>query len=154
VLAGHVDERYELLRKRFSKHESLYFLFNYSLQGFLLIFTSSSLYFTFNSHRDVGKTLIFDEITFYAGVALALRGVYLEKVADSQLEEWKAAKRLGIEKKAESNDPAEQKQEALRKKFHRNCIDGLWSLCRHPNLYYELEFWFGLGLSSISVLKP
>lgn len=26
------------------------------------------------------------------------------------------------------------------------CVEGLWKHTRHPNLWYELQFWFGMAL--------
>jgi len=79
----------------------------------------------------------------------------LETVADMQLNYW-------VEKKKTKNyvpgagghSKEEQMQEQLRKKFYRNCIDGEWSKCRHPNLLHEIEFWFGIACMSMDFGTP
>lgn len=113
--------------------------------------TSSMLYFTFNSHQE--KPSVLDNVCFYTGALVALRGLYLEAKSDNQLEEWKFAKANGIKREVDPNNKEEVEKQKLREKFHRNCIDGLWAKTRHPNLYYELNFWFGLALSSVNLVS-
>merc|ERR1719264_1541755 len=155
VLKGHDDKRYALLRRKFGNSDlkmKAYFLFNYEWQASFLILTGSTLYFVFSgdtySEREFGPR---DWLTFGFGTLLSIKGLVMQLMADNQLEEWKAGFAAG--KKNDQQDefkgtPSKEEfeQREMRKKFHRNLIDGLWKYTRHPNLFHEIEFWLGLAI--------
>ena len=151
VLTGHEDKRYVALRKRFPNKMSLYFFFNYQLQAVLLIFTSSTLYWSFYKRSQDSSSMGYVEMfTWTAGMALAIKGVVMEAIADNQLEAWKENfSKNGAFKVTDEKASAHEQEKA---KFHRSCIDGLWATCRHPNLFHELEFWFGMGIIGLGDL--
>lgn len=144
------------------KWRTLYFFFNYQLQGFLLLLTGSCLFWLIRSKNPENGFVVstLNNVIFAAGFLFALRGLVLEAVSDNQLEEWKKAKKNNEYVKGpgehllagfRGNFKEEEQQEAMRKKFYRNCIDGEWAKCRHPNLLHEVEFWFGVALCSVDL---
>merc|ERR1711879_512161 len=102
-----------------------------------LAVTSSTLFFTFITTKNFGMVQYFN---FFAGAILAAKGIYYEAMADAQLAAWR--KRPSGSKTAEDHESTE-----LQSEFgDRVCVDGLWAKSRHPNLWYDLEFWIGIAL--------
>lgn len=182
VCKNHPDRRYDELKSNYPKSYKLFFLGNYQLQGVLLMFTSSSLYWAFYRRSQNPNTIVWEEwITWSVGMALAIKGLIMEGIADNQLEAWKAgfAKKramqpetpndkgdnkihqdnadgykLAEKDKSDSDDVIINENKPLKdddlvKKFHRSCIQGLWGRSRHPNLWYELEFWLGFSIIGV-----
>ena len=96
----------------------------------------------------------------------------MEGIADNQLETWKKnfqqANRLRAQAQDQNNGDYKLANKEgnssdevvvnegkplintdLKLKFHRSCIEGLWARTRHPNLWYELEFWIGFAIIGI-----
>jgi len=181
VFKSHPDRRYDELKSNYPNSYKLFFLFNYQLQGVLLMFTSSTLYWAFYRRSQNPNSICWEEwITFSVGMAMSIKGLVMEGIADNQLETWKAgfAKKkapqagapngdnkiqgenngdykLADKDKSDSdegviiNEQKPLKDDELKKKFHRSCIEGLWARTRHPNLWYELEFWFGFAIMGV-----
>jgi steroid 5-alpha reductase family enzyme len=147
VLTGHEDKRYVMLRKRLPNHMGLYFFFNYQLQAVLLVFTSSTLYWSFYKRSvDPASMSLLEMLTWAVGMGLATKGLVMEAIADNELEAWKANfSKNGAFKLTDAGADAVANKD-IKAKYHRSCIDGMWAKCRHPNLFHELEFWFGLGI--------
>ncbi len=83
IITGHKDPRYEELSK--NRNPYLYFLFQYEFQAFLIMFTSTPLYFVFREP----DTILW---TFYVGAVLCVIGIVFEGVADQQLQNYKKRK--------------------------------------------------------------
>lgn len=150
--AGLMDERYErLYQKRQSMNKDLYFLQNYFAQALIIMVVTSLNFWTFKKHSNNNGTFVtmLNTIVFAFGQLLSVKGVVLEAAADNQLDQWKISKqRYAYVPGPGGHSKEEQEHENLRKKFNKNCIDGEWAKCRHPNLFHELEFWFGIAFCS------
>jgi steroid 5-alpha reductase family enzyme len=160
------------LKSNYPKSYKLFFLLNYQLQGVLLMFTSSSLYWAFYRRSQDPTSICWQEwITWSVGMALASKGLIMEAIADKQLETWKKnfqqqnalraqaldhnngdyqlANKEGLSPDEMPNEGKPLNNADLKMKFHRSCIEGLWARTRHPNLWYELEFWLGYAIIGI-----
>ncbi len=107
-------------------------LFQISLVLFILLptvlvfFGCYPIHNVFSTRNDLGGLDLLAFMVTYCGIAF-------EMYADSQL-------RAAVRKNAATN------------KGNLFLYDkGLWSLCRHPNYFGEIMFWFGLSLFSVAV---
>lgn len=105
---------------RRQRNEIFYFLFQFQLQGILLTLTSIPLYFAFQERKLTNFN--------YFGIALCIIGIIGEAIADYQLQNYKNTR---------SNS-----QGIFR--------GGLFKHSRHPNLFFELTFWVGMGIFAIN----
>ena len=123
------DWRYTSFRVKF-QHRLSYFAFGFV--SFMLIptlivyFACVPMLFAFNSITPLN-------VLDLAAFLLTVTGICFESVADYQM--------------------FCLRDESLRRKSKNlHCMDtGLWSLCRHPNYFGEIMFWFGVfvfGLAS------
>lgn len=118
ILKPYVDPRYEKLAER--KNKTLYYFFQFQLQGVLCMFTAIPLYYVFQ----VGSFNILN----YLGVALCIVGIVGESIADHQLQQFK-------NRRSDSNSVFRE---------------GLFKNARHPNLFFELVFWTGMALIGVN----
>ena len=117
--SNHVDPRYEKLRK--NRNEFAFYLFQFQFQGILLTLTSIPLIYALQSNHSLN-------ILNYAGILMCIVGIIGEAVSDQQLQNYKDNNITGS-------------KEVFR--------GGLFKNSRHPNLFFELVFWFGVSFSSI-----
>lgn len=97
----------------------------FALQGLLVCLTSIPLYYVFKNPVFLEGGLL--SIKNILSTGLIGYGIFCEAVADNQLQNYKEAKKRG-----ETNELF--------------CRDGFWAKSRHPNLFFELVTWGGLGL--------
>lgn len=64
-----------------------------------------------------------------AGIVLAIVGLFFETVADADLEAFR--------NRSNGRTPQDRPNQRL-------LTTGIWSLCRHPNYFGEMLFWWGL----------
>lgn len=131
VAKNHRDPRYETLSENWKVSKAIGFLFNYMLQGLLMMVIALPFLFIANNHPP--HLLIID----YCAIALIVIALIGEGIADWQLHQFKR------------NSPG------------MVCNVGLWNYSRHPNYFFEWLIWFGfclLGVNSeygyLSVLSP
>lgn len=117
--SNHVDPRYEKLRK--NRNELTYYFFQFQFQGILLTLTSIPLIYAFKANHQLN-------FVNYIGFLMCIIGILGEAVADQQLQNYKDNNTTGI-------------KDVFR--------GGLFKNSRHPNLFFELVFWFGISLTSI-----
>ena len=86
--------------------------------------TSTPLYFVFTNTHMRSYN--------YLGAVLCLVGVLGESIADQQLQKYKNR----------------------RDKTSGVFREGLFKNARHPNLFFELVFWFGIGLIGFNHMNP
>lgn len=121
IIKPYVDPRYKGLAAKAKVNENLYYFLQFQGQGVLSVLTALPLYFLFNqSSQQLGWNN-------YLGIAMAAVGLVGEAVADQTLYNFKQNRK--------------DKSEELR--------TGLWKKSRHPNLFFELVFWFGLATSAV-----
>jgi len=112
----YVDPRYEKLARKRDVNKTVYYFFQFQFQGILSTLTSIPLYFALNSARSLsGFNYLF--------VVTAIVGIIGEAIADNQLQNFKNNRKSS--------------EELLR--------DGLFKKARHPNLFFELMFWFSMA---------
>ena len=116
IINRHVDARYEQNNIK----QELYSFIQFELQGILLLFCCSALYYSFYQGRVLN-------ILNYFGPALCWIGIVGEAIADFQLQRFK-----------DNRTPDQD--------YYR---EGLFTHARHPNLFFELVFWFGITIYSI-----
>lgn len=117
ILKPYVDPRYEILAQRNQNtSKTLYYFFQFNLQAVLTMITATPLYFVFTNS-------LFRSYN-YLGAGLCLVGVLGEAIADNQLQNYK------------------NRRDSSEGVFR----EGLFKNARHPNLFFELVFWFGMGL--------
>ena len=122
ICKKHSDARYEKLQSRSSiNSEKAYYLFQYSLQAFLIFFPMCPVYLLFL--KPLPPTPL-----FYLGALLTLYGIYGETKADIDLEKFKKMKSEGL----------------LKEK--NLCDFGDWKYSRHPNIFFEVVVWSGVAL--------
>lgn len=125
----HEDWRYSDYR---TKTSSKFAYFIVSLALFIIIptllvyFGCLPIHNVFNSRKTISAL---DIVSFF----VTYSGIVFESLADSQL-------RSATNKYAIFGS----------KKIQFVMNKGLWSLCRHPNYFGEILFWFGLFLFSVS----
>lgn len=90
----------------------------FTLQGILMAITTVPLYFVFQNPSFSVKNV--------ACMGLILAGIGLQALADQQLQSFKEAKQRG------------ERNESLFR-------EGLFTNCRHPNLFFELVIWWSLA---------
>lgn len=115
------DRRYQAIRARNEPgfaFKSLYLVF--ALQAVLAWIVSAPFLVGMASARPLG-------VPDFAGMALALFGIFFEAIGDAQMARFKA-------------DPANKGQVMDR---------GLWRYTRHPNYFGEACVWWGLWLIAI-----
>lgn len=117
IIKPYIDPRYEKLAE--SKNKTLYYFFQFQLQGVLCTFTSIPLYYAFQ----VSKYNFLN----YFGFILCVTGVIGESLADYQLQQFKNTR-------TDSNS------------IFRG---GLFKKARHPNLFFELVFWVGMAMIGV-----
>ena len=111
-----VDPRYEKMAEKRKMNKTAYYFIQFQLQGVLSTLTSIPLYFALSAGRSLSPLN-------YACIGIALIGIIGETIADQQLQNFKNNRKEG--------------QELLR--------EGLFKNARHPNLFFELVFWFGMA---------
>lgn len=129
----HEDWRFSAFRSQW-KPRPVYFIIG--LLAFIIMpntvvyVACVPIYYVFSSKT--GGFNLFD----WLAMSVTLLGICFESIADYQLHKEIARKR--------KDDP-----DSIP------CMDkGLWSLCRHPNYFGEITFWFGVylfGLSSAGI---
>ena len=122
IFKAHSDKRYEGLTAGDSETKViLKYLFQYILQGMLVLITALPLRWSLDPIR---TEISFTQIIGWIIIPIALG---FELVADLQLQKYKdSGVRGGI--------------------FQ----EGLWKKSRHPNLFFELCVWFGITLTGIN----
>ena len=125
ICKKHTDKRYTQLQSGSNiNSEKCYYLFQYTLQAFLLFFPLSPIYLLFLDPIKASPL-------FYFGTLISLYGIYGEAKADFDLEKYKKMKKEGL-----------LKNKSL-------CDFGDWKYSRHPNIFFELVTWSGISLMSI-----
>lgn len=120
IYRPYVDPRYEQLSR--NRNKILYYFFQFQFQGILIcLFTSTPLYFILTNKEELRSYN-------FVGVFLSLVGIIGETISDFQLQKFKNEKEI----------QGEDTKGVFRK--------GLFKKARHPNLFFELVFWFGMGL--------
>lgn len=120
VAKNHRDPRYETLSENWKVSKAVGFLFNYMLQGILMMIVALPFLFIAN---DPSRSLT---IIDYCAVVLIFIALVGECVADWQLHQFKR------------NSPG------------MVCNAGLWNYSRHPNYFFEWLIWFGFCLLALS----
>lgn len=115
-----VDKRYTALSEDWKIAKPLGFFLNFQLQGFFILIVS--LPWLFASKALITTPNILD----WFALILALFAIAMETLADYQL--------------------------LLFKRKHSNtvCTRGLWSLCRHPNYFFEWLTWCAFTLFALT----
>ncbi|CAD8112952.1 unnamed protein product [Paramecium sonneborni] len=122
ILRGFRDPRYEVIFVNYKKEtfkRDVVVFGQYIFQGFIVLVTSSSLYFLFKNSLNPYQLAILGTSIFW---------IYLEGLSDHQLQSFK-----------------DQKNKAP----DSICQDGLWKKSRHPNLFFDLMTWTTIAISSI-----
>jgi steroid 5-alpha reductase family enzyme len=119
---SHEDWRYSDFRKKWSP-KIVYFVVGFLsfvlMPTVVVYFGCVPMFYVFSSSRPLNSM---DLLAFIVTTV----GIFFESVGDYQLH-----KEL-----AKSNQLKEKKLACMDK--------GLWSLCRHPNYFGEITFWFGV----------
>jgi steroid 5-alpha reductase family enzyme/uncharacterized membrane protein len=119
------DKRYHAWRVSWGSREPIYAFFQiFLLQTFLLSIVSLPLFWITN--YSVSLISYWD----FIGVSLAIIGLVFEMVSDKQMDNFR--------KKSSEGEILDE---------------GLWSLCRHPNYFGEVLFWWGVFFFAMSVDK-
>ncbi|KTD62697.1 DUF1295 domain-containing protein [Legionella spiritensis] len=117
---GKVDKRYQSLSDDWKIAKPLGFFLNFHLQGVLILIVSLPWLFASKAATSTPDRL--DWLAF----TLALFSIAMETLADYQLHRFK--------------------------KIHINqvCNQGLWSLCRHPNYFFDWLTWCAFVLFALA----
>lgn len=122
----HEDWRYSSFRSQWGSKISYFTIgyFSFILMPTIIVFFGCTpMYYVFTSSNSIN---MLDFIAFLVTVM----GIVFESVGDYQL-----TKEL-------SNAKNENKLPCMDK--------GLWSLCRHPNYFGEISFWFGICIFGLA----
>lgn len=144
--------------KRMPNKKWLLFFIQYQLQAFLVIWTASVLYFVFRDFTESENQT--PRWNFILGGLVCLIGIIGEWIADSQLQNYKDKKAALRQACTVSsvNQPEELVEQPAQKliektesdEFANIFKDGLWQKSRHPNLFFELVFWFGMAVTGLN----
>lgn len=118
------DPRYAFLRRHWGLSADGKFFFFFQGQGVANIFLSAPLLVLMANPRP-GFTA-WDLL----GATICVLAIVGERLADRQLEEWKA-------------NPANN---------GKTCRKGLWALSRHPNYFFEWVYWTGYPAMGLSLM--
>jgi steroid 5-alpha reductase family enzyme len=122
------DYRYVAMRKKWGKTALIQaYLKVFILQGILLYIISLPIAFSFYFQSETYSIII-----LIIGILVWLTGILFEAVGDAQLKTFK-------------KDP---------KNKGKIMQSGLWKYTRHPNYFGESLLWFGIFITSISMLEP
>lgn len=117
---GEVDKRYQTLSDNWKIAKPLGFFLNFQLQGVLILIISLPWFFA--SKVEISTLGWFD----WLALTLALFAIAMEGLADYQLHRFKQTSTNQV------------------------CNQGLWSLCRHPNYFFEWLTWCAFTLFAFS----
>jgi len=119
------DPRYESLSQKFKNHKSLFYLFQFEQQGFIMMLTAFPLYFLFHQ-----KSTSF-ALNNYIGLALSIIGTICHAISDMQLYKFK-----------------QNLRDSEKNKVFRG---GFWKNSRHPNLFFDIVTWTGFAISALDM---
>ena len=119
IIPNHVDKRYVDLSEGWQMKKSMGFLWNFLLQGLLAWVIAMPFLFI--------KAAPHFNVLFYIAIVLILASIFLETLADKQLQKFK------------------------QQQLGQVCNVGLWHYSRHPNLFFEWLIWFGFALVAIAM---
>ena len=119
IWRSHSDPRYKMLAKSRRINETLYSLFQFIFQGVMILITSTPLFYLFNEWYY--QTLY---VNHYIAILICILALFCEAQADNQLQSYK-------------DDHDLTKPRVFR--------GGWFKHARHPNLFFELTFWFGIA---------
>ena len=123
-----MDDRYEKLYDRFDSRAKAA-LFQFTLQGFLVLFTSIPLYYVFKNPIILQPGMW--GVKNLACLGLVTVGIIGQAIADNQLQAFKEKRKAG-------------------KTQETTLSTGLWKNCRHPNLFFELVTWYGFAAFGVT----
>lgn len=116
----HFDKRYTAISDDWKMNKPLGFFINFQLQGIFIFFVSICWYFT---SLNTARTLNTLDLL---GLFIFTLAILLESKADLQLQQFK-------------------------KSFPgKVCNQGLWSLSRHPNYFFEWIIWCSFSIFAFS----
>ena len=116
------DERYTTMKQEWGKAAQVRLFSFYQFQAMVCVLFSIPIFIAANNNSDINWL---DGI----GVLIFLVSLMGEWTADRQLDEFKQQ----------------------RGNVGKVCQTGLWSLCRHPNYFFEWMHWFGYVFLAITV---
>lgn len=125
ILKGVKEKRYEELQKQMNTNLNKKYFIHFQLQALIQAFIAMSFYPIFLNKSPSNPTFLF------LGILIFLTGFVGEWISDYQLRYFKEAN-------------------TGKKKV---CDTGLWSLSRHPNLFFEFVIWIGIATISVSNWK-
>lgn len=121
------EGRYKALREKWKPNLGLKFFAFYQFQAVTVILLSIPFFLT-ALHPHPVKQWQGIHLLEWIGLVVFLVGWVGESLADWQLHRFK-------------KDPSNQ---------GRVCNTGLWSLSRHPNYFFEIVVWTGMGLFAVT----
>lgn len=121
------DFRYAQWRKEWGEHVVIIAFFRvFMIQGIINFIVGSASYVVIKYNQ-----FSFDssyQLIVYAGLAIALVGLFFEVVGDEQL------------------------RRHIKEGSGKLLQSGLWSVTRHPNYFGEIMIWIGLYISGLTLL--
>jgi steroid 5-alpha reductase family enzyme len=122
----HIDPRYTMLAKQRKVNETLYSLFQFFLQGLFVILTSIPVFYVLNENYHQSEL----QINHYISAIICIVSLYFEGKSDFQLQAYK-------------DDKSTNKPRVFR--------GGWFAKSRHPNLFFELMFWYSLAVYAVDL---
>jgi steroid 5-alpha reductase family enzyme len=117
----HVDPRYTMMAAERNINETAFSLFQFLLQGLLAMGSAIPLYYVFSQNYHGGEL----RLNHYVSAVMCVVGIICESSADNQIQ-------------AHKDDKSPNKARIFR--------SGWYTKCRHPNLFFDLTFWYGMAL--------